>query len=47
MSRQFITSIFLIVEPACVVCRRKLKDCAVLKRDKYRYWLFAHGNFLG
>ena len=33
-----------ISEPSCITCRRKQKDCDLLKRKEYRYWLFVHGR---
>ena len=33
-----------ISEPSCITCRRKQKDCDLLKRNEYRYWLFVHGR---
>lgn len=42
LSRQFVASIFDVCERACVTCRRKERDCAKLKKENYRMWLFTH-----
>jgi len=42
MSRQFMTSIFSVVAPSCVVCRRKQHECDALKKRNFRYWLYSH-----
>lgn len=42
LSRSFVSLVFNIVEMPCEVCKRKTKDCAALKKNDYRYWMYAH-----
>lgn len=42
MSRQFVAGIFNICASACAVCKRRTHDCAALKKQDFRYWLYVH-----
>ena len=42
MSRDFVKSIFQIVVPICSICKRKQYDCAFLKKNNFRYWVYTH-----
>jgi len=42
MSRKFVVSIFDIVAPTCVICKRKQYECSALKKKDFRYWLYSH-----
>jgi len=42
MSRKFVVSIFNIVAPTCVICKRKQYECSALKNKDFRYWLYSH-----
>jgi len=44
MSRDFVSALFMAVEPACVICKRKVRKCGSLKKENYRYWLFVHNK---
>lgn len=45
MSKSFVKSLLVSIQPLCSVCKRKMSLCSALRKDDYRYWLHVHHRF--